>query len=326
MLLCTYIMTNTKSSHACAEPLFVVEKGDVSMQSVDTMVYVRGQLVRKSEAMISVYDSGFMHGDGVYEGIRLYREGVLLLSEHIRRLYDSAKTLDINVGISQTEMEKIVLRTFAANDQRENLHMRLMVTRGLKWMTGMNPKYNIGEPSIVALVDYKEPIYDKSGIILATSPLMRTRANFLDPKIHSMNQLGQILASIDGNRFGADEAIMLDYNGFVAETNGTTMFMIRDDVIYTPTVDFILPGLTRYYVIKWAREEGFNVIERNLSLHEFYNADEVFISGTVGEIVPVSVIDGRKIGNETPGKMTQWLMKQHQEKRSPLCVPVPYDI
>ena len=141
-----------------------------------------------------------------------------------------------------------------------------------------------------------------------------------------MNQLGQILASIDGNRMGADEAIMLDDNGFVAETNGTTMFMVRDGALYTPTVDFLLPGLTRAHIIKWAREEGVDVFERNLSLHEFYNADEVFITGTVGEVVAVANVDGRKIGEEAPGKMTRWLMDLHQEKRGPLCTPVPRQV
>lgn len=288
----------------------------VKKSDEDTIVYVNGNFVKKSLACISVYDSGFMHGDGVYEGIRVYRGKVFMLEEHIKRLFESAKTINIDIGISREEMKRIVLETVRVNKIKDDIHIRLMVTRGKKRVTGMNPKYNIFGASIVVLYDYKPPIYNKSGVKLITSTLRRAAPYFLDPKIHSMNQLNQIMASIEANRQGADEAIMLDINGFVAETNGTTIFMVKDGIFYTPTIDYILVGITRKYLIESAKEKGYKVIERNVSISEFYNADEVFICGTVGEVVPVSEIDGKKIGERVPGKYTNWLMNEHKKMTS----------
>jgi len=239
-----------------------------------------------------------------------------MLEENIKRLFESAKSIDIDIGITQEEMKKIVIDIVKANKIRDNVHIRLMVTRGKKIVSGMNPKYNIGEASIVVLYDYKPPIYNKSGVKLITSTLRRATPYFLDPKIHSMNQLNQIMASIEANMQEADEAIMLDINGFVAETNGTTIFMVKDGIFLTPTIDYILVGITRKYLIDLAKEKGCKVIERNISISEFYNADEVFICGTVGEVVPVSEIDGKKIGEKVPRKYVNWLMNEHKKLTS----------
>ncbi|MBA7500603.1 Branched-chain-amino-acid aminotransferase [subsurface metagenome] len=293
----------------------------INKSDEDTIVYVNGNFVKKSLACISVYDSGFMHGDGVYEGIRVYQGKVFMLEEHIKRLFESAKTINIDIGISREEMKRIVLETIRVNKIKDDIHIRLMVTRGKKIVSGMNPKYNIGGASIVVLYDYKPPIYNKSGVKLITSTLRRATPYFLDPKIHSMNQLNQIMASIEANRQGANEAIMLDINGFVAETNGTTIFMVMDGIFLTPTIDYILVGITRKYLIELAKEKGYKVIERNISISEFYNADEVFICGTVGEVVPVSEIDGKKIGERVPGKYTKWLMYEHKKMTSKLGTP-----
>jgi len=288
----------------------------------DNIVYVNGNFVKKSLACISVYDSGFMHGDGVYEGIRVYQGKIFMLEEHIKRLFESAKTIDTYIEISQEEMKKIVIDLVKANKIRDNIHIRLMVTRGRKRVSGMNPKNNVGGSSIVILYDYKPPIYNKSGIKLITSTLRRAAPYFLDPKIHSMNQLNQIMASIEANRQGADEAIMLDINGFVAETNGTTIFMIKDGIFLTPTIDYILVGITRNILIRLVKEKGNKVVERNISISEFYNADEVFICGTVGEVVPVLEIDGKKIGEVVPGKYTNWLMNEYRKLTSKMGTPV----
>ena len=283
------------------------------MQEHDTIVYVNGNLVKKSEAVISVYDSGFMHGDGVYEGIRVYQGRVFKLEEHIKRLYEAAKAIDLEIGITQEEMKQIVLKTLRANTLRHHLHIRLMVTRGRKRLTGMNPRFNVGKPSIVVLVDYKKPIFNKEGVTLITSILRRFPPNILDAKIHHMNQLNQIMSCIEASRQGADEAIMLDDQGFVAETNGTTIFMVKDGTLLTPTTKYIIIGITRGLIMKTAAEKGVTVIEQDLSLYEFYNADEVFICGTVGEIVPVKEIDGKRIGTEIPGHITRMLMKTYRE-------------
>jgi len=282
---------------------------------IDTIVYVNGALVRKSEAVISIYDSGFCHGDGAYEGIRLYDGRVFRLEAHIRRLYEALKMLDIDPGIDQGAMAEIVRDTFRANEQRTDLHMRLQITRGRKKVTGMNPKLNVGPASIVAFVDVKPPIFDKSGITLVTSSIRRASPNVLDAKIHHVNQLNQILANIEANRQGADEAIMLDDRGFVAETNSTTMFAIKDGRLLTPLPTYIVVGITRGILLDMAPDLGLTPVEADLSLYDFVTADEVFICGTVGELVPAKAIDGKPVGApgaSLPGRFTADLMDRYK--------------
>lgn len=281
----------------------------------DTILYVNGDFVRKSEAVISVYDSGFQHGDGVYEGIRAYGRRVYRLDEHIKRLYESCYTLGIDIGISKDEMKKIVKETFRRNldEGFTNLHMRLQVTRGFKARTGMHPKVNITQSSIVLCVDEKPPIFNKEGVKLITTWLKRFNPMYLDPKIHSCNQLNQIMAAREAARQGADEAVMLDQNGYVAETNSTNLQMIKDGVLVLPTLDSQLPGITRNTLIGIAKKMGMEVQERNVSIHEYYNADEAFICGTVGEVVPVKEIDGYKIGKQVPGTYTQKFAEEYRK-------------
>ena len=299
----------------------MIEKWELDGVPVaNTIIFVNGELVEKFKAVISVYDSGFQHGDGVYEGIRVYDNRIFMLDEHIKRLYESCKSLDIEIGVTPNEMKDIVIKTVRANREKgfENLHIRLQITRGLKAQTGMNPKYNISKASIIACVDVKPPIFNKKGIKLITSTLRRYPPFLLDSKIHDCNQLNQIMANIESNRQGADEAIMLDINGFVAETNSTTIFMVKDGKLLTPTADHILVGITREILMEVAKQNNIQVIERNISVAEFYNADEVFICGTVGEIVPVYEIDGKTIGNSVPGEITTWLSEKYREQTSQL--------
>ena len=279
----------------------------------EPILYVNGEFVKKSEAVISVYDSGFQHGDGVYEGIRVYNGRVFMLDQHIKRLYESAKSIDIDIGISQKEMKDIIIKTIKKNKELKNIHIRLTVTRGRKEVTGMNPNFNATKSSIVICLDEKDPIFNKEGIRLITSTLRRYPPNLLDPKIHSINQLNQVMASIEANQQNADEAIMLDINGFVAETNGTTIFMIKDGIVSTPTTKYILVGITREIILNMAMENNYKVEERDISISEFYNADEVFICGTVGEIVPVREIDGKEINGVIPGVHTELFMKKYRE-------------
>jgi len=289
----------------------------------EPILYVNGQFVEKSKAMISVYDSGFQHGDGVYEGIRVYNGRVFMLKEHIKRLFESAKAVDIDIGLTREEMEELVLKTLRMNpEMRDNVHIRLQVTRGKKYVTGMNPKFNEGKASIVIILDYKEPIFKKEGVKLITSRHIRGTPHLIDPKIHTTNQMHQILAAIEANRQGADEAIMLDPNGFVAETNGTTIFMVKDGEIVTPTTKYILVGITRGLLLQVSRQNGWPVKERDISISELYNADEVFICGTVGEIVPVVEIDGKKIGQQVPGPITEKLMMRYKEMTRTMGIPI----
>lgn len=281
----------------------------------DTILYVNGEYVKKSEAVISVYDSGFQHGDGIYEGIRAYGRKVYRLDEHVKRLYESCYTIGIDIGITQDEMKEIVKELVRKNIEIgiEHIHMRLQVTRGFKVQTGMHPTLNITQSSIVICVDEKPPIFNKEGITLVTTWLKRYSPNYMDPKIHCCNQLNQIMAACDAIRQGADEAIMLDQNGFVAETNSTNLQLIKDGALVLPTVDSQLPGITRYTIVKIAKELGMEVQERNVSVSEYYNADEVFICGTVGEVVPVKMIDGKKIGKQTPGPITEKFADEYRK-------------
>lgn len=282
----------------------------------DTILYVNGEYVKKSEAVISVYDSGFQHGDGVYEGIRAYEHRVYMLDEHIKRLYESCKALDINIEKTPEELKEIVkdLVRKNLNIGIHDIHMRLQVTRGFKAQTGMHPNLNISPASIVICVDEKPPIFNKKGVKLITSTLKRYSPLYMDPKIHCCNQLNQIMAAIEALRQDADEAIMLDQNGFVAETNSTNLQLIKDGILIMPTADCQLPGITRRTIKQIALDSGMAVEERNVSLFEFYNADEVFICGTVGEVAPVCEIDGRRIGQVVPGYFTSHLSDKYKEK------------
>lgn len=290
----------------------------------DTILYVNGDYVRKSEAVISVYDSGFQHGDGVYEGIRAYGRKVYRLEEHVKRLYESCYTLGIDIGKTKEEMKEIIKEVVRQNLDAgfSDIHMRLQVTRGFKAQTGMHPTLNITNASIVICVDQKPPIFDKEGIILVTTWLKRYSPSYMDPKIHCCNQLNQIMAACEAIRQGADEAIMLDQNGFVAETNSTNLQMIKDGALVLPTLDSQLPGITRKTMIQIAKEMGMEVQERNVSVSEYYNADEVFICGTVGEIVPVKMIDGKRIGSRLPGPITNKFAEEYRKSTETLGVSI----
>lgn len=305
----------------------LTEDGSIMLHGqkiADTILYVNGDFVKKSEAVISVYDSGFQHGDGVYEGIRAYGRKVYRLDEHIKRLYESCYTLGIDIGKTKDEMKEIVKELIRRNLDAgfTDLHMRLQVTRGFKAQTGMHPTLNVTNASIVICVDQKPPIFNKEGITLVTTWLKRYSPSYMDPKIHCCNQLNQIMAACEAIRQGADEAIMLDQNGYVAETNSTNLQMIKDGALILPTLDSQLPGITRKTMIQIAKEMGMAVQVRNVSVSEYYNADEVFICGTVGEVVPVKMIDGKKIGTQIPGPITEKFSQEYKKMTETLGVPI----
>lgn len=305
----------------------LTEDGSIMLHGqkiADTILYVNGDFVKKSEAVISVYDSGFQHGDGVYEGIRAYGRKVYRLDEHIKRLYESCYTLGIDIGKTKDEMKEIVKELIRRNLDAgfTDLHMRLQVTRGFKAQTGMHPTLNVTNASIVICVDQKPPIFNKEGITLVTTWLKRYSPSYMDPKIHCCNQLNQIMAACEAIRQGADEAIMLDQNGYVAETNSTNLQMIKDGALILPTLDSQLPGITRKTMIQIAKEMGMEVQVRNVSVSEYYNADEVFICGTVGEVVPVKMIDGKKIGTQIPGLITEKFSQEYKKMTETLGVSI----
>lgn len=282
--------------------------------SHDTIVYVNGNYVLKSHAVISVYDSGFQHGDGVYEGIRAYGKKIFMLEEHLDRLYASLKALNIFFDISKEELTQIVHALVEKNNERgfSHIHMRLQVTRGYKSQTGMHTNLNITPYSLVICADEKPPIFEQRTLRLVTVYIRRYSPAYLDAKIHSCNQLNQIIAADEALRQGADEAIMLDERGFVAETNSTNIQFIKNNILYMPLASYQLPGITRGIIKILAPQIGLTVIEKDCSLTEFYNADEVFLSGTVGELASVSEIDGRSIGSGTYKKTQELLSLYHQ--------------
>lgn len=264
-------------------------------------VFIKDRLYYRSEAKVSVFDSSVQGGDAVWEGLRIYDGRAFAFNEHVNRLQASAKTLAFTDIPSYDFIKHAVRQTLEANAMYTNVHIRLTLTRGEKITSGMDPRLNTKGSCLIVLAEFKAPVFNnEKGITLITAHTRRNNPAFLDSKIHHNNLLNNILAKIESNYAGADEALMLDINGFVAETNSCNIFMIKDNVLLTPHADACLPGITRKKVLQLAKELQIPAIERNISLSEMYNADFVFTTGTMGELTPVMKIDGREITNKTP--------------------------
>jgi branched-chain amino acid aminotransferase group I len=286
---------------------------NVDPRNQDILVYVNGELRPRNEARVSVFDSAVQGGDAVWEGLRVYRGRIAAFSAHLARLQNSAKALAFAAVPTSQEVRDAVFETLKANDMRDGAHIRLTLTRGEKITSGMNPRLNQSGCSLIVLAEWKPPVYSDEGIRVITASTRRNTPSCLDSKIHHNNLLNNILAAIEANVAGADSAVMLDLHGFISETNDTNIFMVRSDTVCTPHADACLPGLTRQMVIDICREQNIPVTERNLSLTELYTADEVFTTGTMGELTPVLEADGRVIGNGTVGETTRRLQKLHRE-------------
>ena len=286
---------------------------NVDPRNQDILVYVNGELKSRNEARVSVFDSAVQGGDAVWEGLRVYRGRIAAFSAHLARLQNSAKALAFAAVPTNQEVRDAVFETLKANDMRDGAHIRLTLTRGEKITSGMNPRLNQSGCSLIVLAEWKPPVYSDEGIRVITASTRRNTPSCLDSKIHHNNLLNNILAAIEANVAGADSAVMLDLHGFISETNDTNIFMVRSGIVCTPHADACLPGLTRQMVIDICREQSIPVSERNLSLTELYTADEVFTTGTMGELTPVLEADGRVIGNGTVGETTRRLQKLHRE-------------
>jgi branched-chain amino acid aminotransferase len=286
---------------------------NVDPRNQDILVYVNGELKSRNEARVSVFDSAVQGGDAVWEGLRVYRGRIAAFSAHLARLQNSAKALAFAAVPTNQEVRDAVFETLKANDMRDGAHIRLTLTRGEKITSGMNPRLNQSGCSLIVLAEWKPPVYSDEGIRVITASIRRNTPSCLDSKIHHNNLLNNILAAIEANVAGADSAVMLDLHGFISETNDTNIFMVRSGTVCTPHADACLPGLTRQMVIDICREQSIPVTERNLSLTELYTADEVFTTGTMGELTPVLEADGRVIGNGTVGETTRRLQKLHRE-------------
>lgn len=281
-------------------------------RNADILVSVNGQLRPRAQACVSVFDSVVQGGDAVWEGLRVYEGRIAELGGHLARLQDSAKALAFANVPSSEELRAAIFETLAANGMRDNTHIRLTLTRGEKTTSGMNPRFNQSGCTLIVLAEWKPPVYSDDGIRVITASTRRNTPQCLDSKIHHNNLLNNILASIEANVAGVDSAIMLDVNGFVSETNDTNLFIVIDGAVLTPHADSCLPGLTRKMILTICDEQRIPSLERNVSLTEVYTADEVFTSGTMGELTPVLEADGRMIGDGTVGPMTGLLQKLHR--------------
>jgi len=277
------------------------------------LVYVNGQLVSRSDAKISVFDSVVQGGDAVWEGLRVYKGRIAALKDHLTRMQNSAKALAFAAVPSVDEIQSAVFRTLEANAMWDGAHIRLTLTRGEKITSGMNPKLNQSGCSLIVLAEWKPPVYSDAGIRVITASTRRNTPECLDSKIHHNNLLNNILASIEANVAQVDSAIMLDVHGFVSETNDTNIFLARDGVLLTPFADSCLPGLTRKMILDICATENIPAQEKNISLTELYTADEVFTSGTMGELTPILEADGRTIANGKIGELTRRLQTLHRK-------------
>ncbi len=287
------------------------------------LVHVDGELVPRDEARISVFDSAVQGGDAVWEGLRVYDGKIFALERHLDRLFASAHALRFAGVPSRAEVRAAVVETFVANGMYDGAHARLTLTRGAKITSGMSPAHNQAGCCLIVLAEWKPPVYETSGIRLITSSIRRNSPATLDSKIHHNNLLNNILAKIEADIAGADDALMLDLNGFVAETNATNVFLVRDEAVITPSADSCLPGITRAVVLELAADAGWKVAERNVSLAEVYTADEVFTTATMGELSPVLEVDGRAIGGGSVGPVTERLRALHRDHTSKEGEPLP---
>ncbi|MGY8791596.1 MAG: D-amino acid aminotransferase, partial [Pseudomonadales bacterium] len=269
-------------------------------------IYLNGTIVPKELAVVSVYDSGFMLGDGVWEGLRLYNGTWAFLDEHMDRLFEAARAVDIDLRLDRTGVVKALLDTQAANNMHTDAHARLMVTRGVKVRPFQHPSLSQSGPTFTIIMEHSTPSHPR-GIRLSTVPHLRGLPMTQDPKLNSHSKLNCILACIAAEKAGADEALMLDTHGFVNTTNACNFFIVRKGAVWTSTGDYCMNGITRQKVIDLCRESEIPVYERNFSLVDTYGAEEAFLTGTFGAQTPVIDIDGRPIGDGEMGPVTNRL-------------------
>jgi branched-chain amino acid aminotransferase len=281
------------------------------------LVYVNGELVPRPEAVVSVFDSGFLLGDGVWEGLRLHHGRFAFLDRHLARLEEGAKTIALDIGMTREELTEALHRTVEANGMSDGVHVRLMVTRGLKKSPSQDPRLNVGGATVVIIAEHKIAASQSGGLAVATTHIRRGRPDVQDPGINSHSKLNCIQAMVDAIQMGADEALMLDPHGFVSTCNATNFFIVRKGEVWTSTGRYCLKGITRGVILELCSEAGIVAREKDFSLTEVYGADEAFVTGTFGGLTPVSSVDGREIGSAWPGPTTARLLELYRE-----CVKV----
>lgn len=285
---------------------------DIANLNQNILIYVNGELLPRSEAVISVYDSGFLMGDGVWEGIRLIQDKWIFLDEHIDRLFEGARAIDLEIGLSAEQITNAILKTQHANNMSDQAHARVMFTRGVKVKPFQQPALSTSGPTFVIIMEHSDPHAKAQGITMATVPQIRGMPMSQDPKLNSHSKLNCILACIQANKMGADEALMLDPHGFVNTTNSCNFFIVKNGEVWTSTGDYCMNGITRKKIIMLCKDNSIPVFEKNFSLVDVYSADEVFITGTLGSLVPVLELDKRTFDAKN-NKLTQTLQSLYND-------------
>ncbi len=293
-------------------------------RNAEILVHVGGALLPREEAKVSVFDSTVQGGDAVWEGLRIYNGRIFQLEAHLDRLIGSAKALCFADIPAKADIKQAVFETLAANQMRDGVHVRLTLSRGLKVTSGMDIRLNQYGSCLIVLAEWKVPVYSRDGIRLITSSWRRNSPQCIDSKIHHNNLVNNILAKIEANVAGVEDALMLDLEGYLAETNATNVFLVAQEVLLTPHADYCLPGITRGVVLEMAKANGYAAREKRLSLSEVYAAEECFVTGTMGELTPVLEVDGRSIGAGRPGPLTQTLQALYDQLTARSGEPLPF--
>ena len=302
----------------------MIDKGTHSYldenQNANIQIFINGELFPRKKASISVFDSGFLLGDGVWEGIRLLNGNLVFLNEHLDRLYHGADQLDIDIGHTQEEMVKLIQETLDANGMQTGVHIRLIVSRGLKKTPYQHPNANIGRSSIVIIPEYKEAdeLVNKNGIRLITVKTRRGTPDSQDPRINSLSKQNCINACLEADRAGVDEGIMLDVNGNVSTCNSTNFFILKNGEVWTSTGEFCLPGVTRKAVIDICKENEISIQEKDFTITDVHSSDEAFVTGTFAGIIPAVEIDGHGMSEGVRGAITHMLQDLYNKKLSQL--------
>lgn len=292
-------------------------------RNTSVLIYVNGVMKPRAEAMVSVFDSGFLMGDGVWEGLRLHNGKFAFLDRHLDRLHEGAKAIDMDIGMSRRELISALRQTVDSNGMETGVHVRLMVTRGLKSTPYQDPRVNIGKATVVVIAEHKQAseTVAERGMKLFTVHVRRGAPDVLDPKLNMHSKLNCITAAVQAAKAGADEGLMLDPHGFVATCNSTNFFIVRKGEVWTSTGRYCMNGITRANILAVARENGIHAKERDFSLTETYGADEAFVTGTFGGVTPVRELDGRVFGDGTPGPVTSRLRELYRGLIERECPP-----
>lgn len=281
----------------------------------NVLIYINGELFPRSEAKISVFDSGYLIGDGVWEGLRLHHGVLVFLEEHLDRLWQGAATIGLKLNMTREELTVAIRKTLDANQMADGIHVRLMLTRGIKKTPSQDPRLTISGPNLVIIAEYKQAsaATRDRGITLFTTTIRRGSPDYLDPRLNCHSKLHEVMALVQALEAGADEALMLDIHGFVATCNATNFFMVKKGEVWTSTGQYCMNGITRGKVIELCRREEIVCYQKDFSLFDVYGADEAFVTGTFGGLTPVMKIDGRAIGTDGAGAMTQRLQRCYEE-------------